>query len=271
MRDLGPLRDGMAKGRFIPFLGGEALRLDGPAPIPATPAELVTELTRRVPVPGRIRHQLWASAQYVETHRHRLTLKRAMTAIFAPLPQPNRLHRALASWTALPMIVDLWYDSAMAAALTGRDDWGQIQGVSRAEHRADWWHGFDARNRAATNAALVAAPLLLYKPWGGISPAENFLVTDADFVEVLTEIDIQSPIPETVRQRRRDRGFLFLGLRFADQTVRQFVAQIIKRSTGPHYAVIAGELSRNEARFLERHNIERIDQTLAEAVDYLAA
>ncbi len=59
---------------------------------------------------------------------------------------------------------------------------------------------------------------ILYKPHGSIAPAKNFLITDADYVEVLTEIDIQTPIPDEVKARRTGRNFLFLGCRFNDSS-----------------------------------------------------
>ena len=78
---------------------------------------------------------------------------------------------------------------------------------------------------------------MLYSPHGGVRPAKNFLVADSDYVEVLTEIDIQTPIPAAVKAARADRGFLFLGCRFDDQMLRTYARQIMKRSKGPHFAV----------------------------------
>jgi hypothetical protein len=83
-------------------------------------------------------------------------------------------------------------------------------------------------------------------------------------VEVLTEIDIQTPIPPLVQERRRDRHFLFLGCRFNTQLDRMFARQIMKRSSDKHWALLQGELTRNETRFLAEQNIERIDLSLAE-------
>lgn len=271
MPDLAALRDGLASGRLMPFLGGGVLELDGEPSIPSDTHRLATELTKRIAVPGRIRHRLWASAYYIEAHRHRVTLVRTLGAIFSAPPTPNRLHRALAGWPRLPLIVDLWFDAAMATALAEAraDAWGQTQGVSRSEHRDRWWLNYGADGTLIEDAAAAQWPLLLYKPWGGIAPAANFIISDSDLVEVMAEIDIQSPIPATIRERRRDGGFLFLGLRFDNQTARQFAAQIIKRSAGPHMAVIEGALSRNEARFLERLGIRRIDRRLAEVVESL--
>ena len=64
-----------------------------------------------------------------------------------------------------------------------------------------------ARKRIARRPA--AWTTLLYKPHGSVAPARNFLISDADYVEVLTEIDIQTPIPDAVKDRR-DRAQLCL-------------------------------------------------------------
>ncbi len=97
-------------------------------------------------------------------------------------------------------------------------------------------------------------------------------MSDSDYVEVLTEIDIQTPIPDVVKERRRERGFLFIGARFHDQMLRIFARQIAKRSAGGHRAI--GErvaLTRNEARFLDETGIELIDCPLVAAAELLAA
>jgi hypothetical protein len=86
---------------------------------------------------------------------------------------------------------------------------------------------------------------------------------------VLTEIDIQTPIPEAVQRLRTGRNFLFLGCRFAAQLERLFARQIMKRSSDRHWAVLPEEPTRNEARFLEQFQVERIDASLPEFVEAL--
>jgi len=119
--------------------------------------------------------------------------------------------------------------------------------------------------------APASVSTLLYQPLGSVAPAANFLVSDSDFVEVLTEIDIQTPIPEMVQQLRVDRHFLFLGCRFSTQIERIFARQIMKRSSARHWAVIPGELTRNEQRFLAGQGIERLDMSLDDFVARLTA
>ncbi len=89
-------------------------------------------------------------------------------------------------------------------------------------------------------------------------------------MEVLTEIDIQTPIPEAVQNIRTGRHFLFLGCRFSTQLERIFAQQIIKRSSDRHWAVLPEEPTRNEARFLSLHGIERIAVPLAAFINPIA-
>lgn len=268
---LAQLSDGLAAARLAPFLGPDVLAVDGPVELPTSSRHLVAALTARIAVPGRLRSNLWAAAQWIESNKHRTSLVRALEQIFAAAPAPTRLHHWLASLD-LPLIIDVWYDTMMADALTvSGKDFAQWQGVRRSgqRHEDPWGKAYDAAGHARADGDLAAVATLLHKPHGAVRPAANFLVSDSDYVEVLTEIDIQTPIPAEVIDRRGRLGFVFLGCRFHDQMERTFARQIIKRSAGPHVAVIEGELSKNEARFLEQEGITRIDMPLAEAVDAL--
>jgi hypothetical protein len=91
-------------------------------------------------------------------------------------------------------------------------------------------------------------------------------VADSDYVEVLTEIDIQTPIPEAVQRRRRARGFIYLGCRFDDQMLRTYARQISKRSGLPSYMVLDFEPTRMEERFLAELGIEPLSCPLTEAI-----
>ena len=241
--------------------------------MPTTPETLALALNAKVAVPGRIRNNLWTAAQFIESRRHRKTLTALMAAVFAPEVTPTPLHRRLAA-LPIPLVVDTWYDGAMRTALveSGRSDWGEIQGVARSlENRDIWTKAYDATGAEADPAAARSWTTVLYKPHGAITPARNFLVSDSDYVEVLTEIDIQTPIPEIVQQRRAGRAFLFLGVRFNDQMLRIFVRQVTKRSGGRHAAVLERRgLTRNEAKFCNEAGIDVIDCPLAVAAETIA-
>ena len=272
MKPLEEIRRGLESGEIIPYLGPGVLDLSPSCPVPKSPEELVDILTSKVSVPHKIRKNLTAAAQFVENFKHRKTLSGYVSAAYEGKVEPSELHHYLASLPKEPLlIVDTWYDNAMQGALESRADWGQIQGVSQSEHFGTWVHYYRPDGGQADDFEADTWGAVLYKPLGSISPEKNFLVSDTDFVEVMTEIDIQTPIPEVVKQLRTGRHFLFLGCRFRNQLERTFARQIMKRSSDTHWAVLSGELTRNEERFLREQNIQRLDIPLAEFVGDLVS
>lgn len=259
--------------RLVPYLGPGVVAASGAGgTVPLAPEALAAELSKRHPAPGRMRTNMWAVAQFIDQRRHRKTLTAWMGEIFAPRLSPSPFQSYLAG-LPISLIVDTWYDGAMRAAFagTGRADVGEIQGITRAGITEDiWTRAYDAAGTLVPDATAESWTTILYKPHGAVTPAQNFLVADSDYVEVMTEIDIQSPIPPVVRDRRSFRGFLFLGCRFHDQMLRTYARQIMKRSRGPHFAVVdAATLTRNEARFFSEQGIAVLDLPLGAALDIL--
>lgn len=263
------IAQGLQSGQIIPYLGPSILKLDSVnAAVPGTPEELVLRLVAKASVPHKIRNNLTAAAQFIENFKHRKTVVNLMNEAFATAAQPTALHRYLAALPNLPLVVDVWYDSAMELALQQArpGNWGEVQGLSQAEHFGKWVQFYQADGSAASESEAAQWSTLLYKPIGSVMPEKNYLVSDSDYVEVLTEIDIQTPIPQQVQTIRSGRSFVFLGCRFSNQLERSFARQIIKRSSAQHWAVLPEEPTRNEKRFLAEQNIQRLALPLAEFV-----
>ncbi|NDU91062.1 MAG: SIR2 family protein [Ferrovum sp.] len=264
------IREGLEGRGVIPYLGPGVLDLVPSCPVPNSPEALVARLIGKVSVPHKIRNNLTAAAQFVENFKHRKTLTGILVEAFQARVSPSRLHRYLADSPGMPaLIVDTWYDNAMQLALETKAGWGQIQGISLSEHFGEWVHYYRSEGPQTDHTEAETWKTVLYKPLGSISPKQNFLVSDSDYVEVLTEIDIQTPIPEVVKKLRTGRHFLFLGCRFRNQLERTFARQIMKRSSNRHWAVLPQALTRNEARFLQEQDIQRLDIPLQEFVDTL--
>jgi hypothetical protein len=257
-------------GAIIPYLGPDMLSLCSALQVPSTPQALAESMTGKVSVPHKIRKRLTQAAQFIENFKHRKSVVHLMNEAFANTPAPSPLHLALAG-SGAGLWVDTWYDDTLAAALAQvgpQGSWTQVQGLSQSEHFGDWT-GVYADDGALLPEMPKDAARLLYKPVGSHGPVGNYLVSDSDYVEVLTEIDIQTPIPAAVQAWRTGRNFLFLGCRFDDQLTRCFARQIMKRSSERHWAVLPNEPTRMEARFLQEQNITRIDMPLAQFSDAL--
>src|SRR5450830_328752 len=257
-------------GAIIPYLGPDMLSLCSDLKIPATPLALAEMMTGKVSVPHKIRKRLTQAAQFIENFKHRKSVVHLMNEAFAPTPEPSPLHLALAG-SGAGLLVDTWYDDTLAVALSQTSptkSWAQVQGLSQSEHFGNWTGVYGADGSLPPEMPKDVARLL-YKPIGSHAPVGNYLVSDSDYVEVLTEIDIQTPIPAAVQAWRSGRNFLFLGCRFDDQLTRCFARQIMKRSSERHWAVLPNEPTRMEARFLAQQNITRIGMSLAEFADAL--
>jgi len=282
---IGEIATAFRRGDVIPYLGPGVTGLPGEAAPPSLPEKLVQELVAGATVPHKIRNNLTAAAQYIENFKHRKTLTCLMAKAFANECPPSLFHRWLAAQEQLPLVVHAWYDDLVVKAFASRGDWGLVQGVTQSEHFGDWVNWFRSDGSLVPTKAFLRdgsgakAPAeapqessawrtLVYEPLGSVTPSSNFIVSDSDYVEVLTEIDIQTPIPDSVQSIRKGRSFMFLGCRFANQLERSFARQIMKRSSGRHWAVIDGALTKNEEKFLREQNIERIDASL---VDFAAA
>jgi hypothetical protein len=258
-------------GKIIPYLGPGLAQLTEAA-VPLTPEALAEFFATKVALPRRAKGNVWAAAQYIEGQRHRSSVTNMMNEAFAPKVEPTPLLNYLAS-LPLPLVIDTWYDGAARLAFAKRSDWGEIQGITRAGIGESFWYRFyDAAGVEVDKQAAESWKTILYKPHGAVTPAKNFLISDADYVEVLTEIDIQSPIPEAIANIRTERSFLFIGCRFHDQMLRTYARQISKRSAAPHFALVDPEkLSLNERRFFATENIIPLALPLQRASEILMA
>ena len=258
------VREGLESLTLAPYLGPAASTTGGS---PASYDQLAEFFGKKVALPKRARGNPWASAQYVEGQKLRASVTRIMAEAFSTPVAPSPLQRYLAT-LASPLIVDTWYDGAMRSALSTRSDWAEIQGISRAGiGESRWYRGYAADGAEIPLDSVRSQPTLLYKPHGGVVPAQNFLISDADYVEVLTEIDIQTPIPELVRERREKLGFVYLGCRFHDQLLRNYARQIAKRSSGPRFAVVDPRqgMTRNEERLFAELEVRVLVSPWADA------
>ncbi len=262
----------VASGKRIAYLGPEVAALSGGG-APTTPGQLCEVIEAQVRAPRRAKGNLWAVAQYVESRKFRATLDQLVRDAFdAPSDRMNPVYDWLARVRA-PLVVDAWYGDdlrrAFDAATTGAMDWGLVQGVSRNGEWIDIFTRAYDRSGTEVDGADPEWKTLIYKPHGTAVEGRSFLMSDSDYVEVLTEIDIQRPIPEQVQQRRTGLPFFFVGCRFDDQMLRIFARQITKRSADGHIAVLPGPLTRMEQKFLDELNIKRLDMPVAAVAEMI--
>ncbi len=181
----------------FPTWGRTCCRCGGDVNVPATPLALAEIMTAKVSVPHKLRKRLTQAAQFIENFKHR-------KSVVAPDERGLRRHApafAAATWRWPPAAPACGWTPGTTTPLPPRwrrrarkGDWAQVQGLSQSEHFGRWTGVYDDEGEPLAELP-AGVERILYKPIGSHGPAGNYLVSDSDYVEVLTEIDIQTPHP----------------------------------------------------------------------------
>lgn len=108
-------------------------------------------------------------------------------------------------------------------------------------------------------------PILL-KPMGSTKPEMNFVISDADFVDWLTEAMGGYAIPPILKDLRRDKEYLFMGVDFSRDTFRMVANEVTLELKGGITLLDKEELTKKEEKFIRTHNLENIKMSIDEFI-----
>lgn len=111
--------------------------------------------------------------------------------------------------------------------------------------------------------AINEAKKILFKPMGSTLPEPTFIISDADYVDWLTEAMGGFALPPVLKTYRKTKKYLFLGTSF-DRDTDRMVANEITLDLEGGYVINDKELSKKEKKFIEKHNLELINMSLEE-------
>ncbi len=100
---------------------------------------------------------------------------------------------------------------------------------------------------------------VLFKPMGTPFPEPHFIASDADYVDYITELMGGFAIPVFLKEYRKNKQYVFLGMRMNRDTERMVLSDISFSSDTPKGWVLIPEPTAKEQRFCEKQNIMVID------------
>lgn len=101
---------------------------------------------------------------------------------------------------------------------------------------------------------------ILFKPMGATVPEMNFIVSDADFVDWLTEAMGGYAMPPFLKEYKQNRSYLFLGVDFSRDTYRMVANELTLGLNDGFVVMQKEELSKKENKFISTHNLELLNQ-----------
>jgi hypothetical protein len=100
---------------------------------------------------------------------------------------------------------------------------------------------------------------VLFKPLGTPNPEANYIASDADYVDYITELMGGFGIPAFLKQYRKNKKYLFLGMRFLRDTERMILSDIIYDASQPAGWALIAEPTAKERAYCEKKAINIIE------------
>lgn len=265
---------GLSDGSVVPYLGPGALdgvtdKLSGKA-IPADSDSLILAMNNGQPMAPKLMFEFPRAAMNIELKRGRSTINRFLDTTYRDTQwSTSKLHEWLAQ-SRLPYIIDTNRDIQLQKqyATTPHTLIVGTARIASKEYRYRLFHYDGATYSLIEQEAVDTSLPFLFKPLGTPLPETNYIASDADFVDYITELMGGFAIPSFVKRMRQNKRYLLLGLRFNRDTERMVFSEIIFGADKPAGWALIPHPTDKEKRFLARFNIEIIN---ADVSDFLIA
>lgn len=269
-QQLDAILSALGEGNLVPYLGAGALAgVTNPATGQAIPADsdsLILAMNNGQPMAPKLMYEFPRAAMNVELKKGRSSLTKFLDRTYRDTVwSPSPLHTWLAD-QGLPYVVDVNRDTLLQTAYAGRPH-TLIVGVARiagTAYRFKVYHYDGAAYREVDQDAVDTTLPVLFKPLGTPLPQSNYIASDADFVDYITELMGGFAIPGFLKRMRQGRRYLLLGLRLNRDTERMVLADIRFGAAQPAGWALMPEANDKEKRFLDKLGIELVPAGVAE-------
>lgn len=259
--------EGLRQGNVVPYLGPLGLAgvrdEQSGEQIPADSDSLIRALNDGKPMAPKLMYEFPRAAMNLELKKGRNFVNQALTSIYQGRNwSRSQLHSWLAS-LSLPYIIDTNRDQQLQDAYAERPH-TLVLGVARimgTSYRFRLFEYSAAGYREVDGSEVNPELPVLFKPLGTPNPEPNYIASDADFVDYITELMGGFAIPAFVKHRRRGKRYLILGQRFVRDTERMILSELIHDADEAPGWVFIEEPTPKEARFCERLGLQIVRES----------
>lgn len=259
--------DGLKSGQIVPYLGAGALsgavNVETGTPIPADSDSLIIAMNSG-PMAPKLMYEFPRAAMNQELKKGRSYVTRFLTEWYG-----NK------KWTRAPVhdwlatlkphyVVDINRDTQLQETYSDVPH-TLIVGVSRitgTDYRFKIYHYDGSSYKETTQEEIDTKLPILFKPMGTPLPEANYVASDADYVDYITELMGGFAIPSFLKEYRKEKQYLFIGLRLNRDSERMVMSDIIYDAASPKAWALIKEPTAKEQRFCMRMGIEIIEADL---------
>lgn len=265
---------GLFNNEVVPYLGPGVLfdsvsKLNG-LPIPADSNSLILAMNGGKPMAPKLMYEFPRAAMNQELKRGRNFLGQFLDKTYKDSKWTRAsIHNWLAEWRP-QYVVDINRDTQLQESYADEEH-TLIVGLARVignHYRFKIYH-YDGQKYFEIEQQQVNQSLpILFKPMGTPLPESNYVASDADYVDYISELMGGFAIPDFLKEFRKGKKYLLLGLPLNRDSERMVMSDIIYGADAHKGWFLRKDPTPKEKRYAERLGFEIVD---ADCQDLLAA
>jgi len=267
------IRAGLKDGSIVPYLGAGALQgamhKETGAPIPADSDSLILAMNNGQPMAPKLMYEFPRAAMNQELKKGRSFLTRFLNGTYG---HDQWTRAPLHDWLAAirpPYVIDINRDTQLQATYADTPH-NLIVGVARiagTDYRFRIYHWDGTQYSEIDHEEADPTLPVLFKPMGTPKPEANFIASDADYVDYITELMGGFAIPAWMKEIRKGKRYLFIGTRMTRDTERMVLSDIIYGADADKAGwALLPDANDKERRFCAKMGLEVIEADIGELI-----
>jgi len=265
------IKEKLIKGELVPFLGMgvfyNTTATDG-SRLPYDSDSMILALNGGRAMSARLMYEYSRAAMSLEQRRGRDFIVQMTNHIYASKEYAIPYTYQFLKTIQPKYLIDTNLDDSSTKVYEDVAHF-MITGISRLGAKPDRYivyryapdtKSYNAIDKEQLNDSLP----IIFKPMGCRIPDMNFIISDADFVDWLTEAMGGFAMPPLLKEYKNDKSYLFLGVDFGRDTYRMVANEITLELSGGVVVSDKKELTKKEQKFIASHNLEAHCQDIDE-------
>jgi len=265
--------DGLYENTVVHYLGPGVLfdaknKLTGQA-MPADSNSLILAMNNGQPMAPKLMYEFPRAAMNLELKKGRNFLSQFLTKTYGETEWTRAaIHDWLAHWQPA-YVVDINRDTQLQTSYADQEH-TLIVGLARISagpFRYKLYH-FDGSGYFEISQDKTASHVpILFKPLGTPLPEPNYVASDADYVDYITELMGGFALPEFLKHYRQGKKYLLLGMRLNRDSERMVMADIIRDGAEHKGWILLKDPTAKEQRYCQKVGLEIIDAGIEDWLD----
>jgi hypothetical protein len=270
---LSSIIEGIKNNSVVPYLGAGILKdvvnTETAESIPADSDSLILAMNDGKPMAQRLMYEFPRAAMDRELKKGRSFVNRFLNETYG---KHEWSRAAFHEWLAAikpHYVIDINRDTQLQDSYRDTPH-VLIRGIARIggtdyRFRIDQYDGSEYKEVEQEEVDTTLP--ILFKPMGSPVPDATFIASDADYVDYITELMGGFAIPSFLKDYRKEKQYLFLGLRMTRDTERMVLSDIIYAASEPKGWALIPDPNDKERRFCKRQGIEIIEADVEDLLD----